>query len=212
VDYITKPFNPVIVEARIRSQLSTYAKGKKIHQENIKLKQQVAGGFQTISESSLAELVDKGESHNVEFKSTLRCNLHTSKADKKIENACLKTIAGFLNSHGGLLLVGIDDGGSALGLAKDKFANEDKQLLHWNNLVNAHIGIEYSQFIHASIVDFRGQRILQIQSLTSPRPVFFARDNEEIFYVRVGNATQQLKPSEILAYIDQRSQPVSAII
>ena len=205
VDYITKPFNPVIVEARVRSQLSVYAASKKLHQENLKLKEQASGGFQNLSENDLHQLAGNGETDNVEFKSTLRCNLHTGKADKKMENACLKTIAAFLNSNGGVLLVGVDDDGNALGLADDKFSNEDKQLLHWNNLVKSHLGVEYAQFIRASMEDLNGQRILLIQSITSPRPVFFARDNDEVFYVRAGNATQQLKPSEILAYIDQRS-------
>jgi CheY-like chemotaxis protein len=205
VDYITKPFNPVIVEARIRSQLSVYAESKKLHQENIKLKNQIAGGFQDFSENDLRQLGSTGESDRVEFKSTLRCNLHTGKADKKMENACLKTIAAFLNSDGGVLLVGVDDDGHALGLTKDNFTNEDKQLLHWNNLVKSHLGVEYAQFIRAGMKDLDGERILLIQSLASPRPVFFARDNEEIFYVRAGNATQQLKPSEVLAYVDQRS-------
>jgi CheY-like chemotaxis protein len=205
VDYITKPFNPVIVEARIRNQLLVYAASKKLHQENVKLKEQAAGGFQIFSESDLLQLAANGETDNIEFKSTLRCNLHTGKADKKMENACLKTIAAFLNSNGGVLLVGVDDEGSALGLAKDNFNNEDKQLLHWNNLVKSHLGVEYSQFIRASMVELSGKRILLVQCLMSPRPVFFSRDNEEVFYVRAGNATQQLKPSEILAYIDQRS-------
>ena len=204
VDYITKPFNPVIVEARVRSQLSVYAASKKLHQENIQLKEQASSGFQHFSEKDLVELTRAGESDRVEFKSTLRCNLHTGKADKKMENACLKTIAAFLNSDGGVLLVGVDDEGNALGLAKDNFTNEDKQLLHWNNLIKSHIGVEYAQFIRAGMVDLNSERILLIQSLVSPRPVFFSRDNEEIFYVRAGNATQQLKPSEILAYIDQQ--------
>jgi len=121
-----------------------------------------------------------------------------------MENACLKTIAAFLNSGGGVLLVGVDDEGHALGLANDKFNNEDKQLLHWNNLVKSHLGVEYAQFTRATMETLNEQRILLIQSLSSPRPVFFSRDNDEIFYIRAGNATQQLKPSEILTYIDQR--------
>jgi len=205
IDYILKPFNSVIVETRIRAHLSVSAETKKIRQDNTKLKKLIAGGFQNFSEKKIYRLASDGESDTVEFKSTLRCNLHTGKADKKMENACLKTIAAFLNSAGGVLLVGVNDDGNALGLSKDNFVNEDKQLLHLNNLVNSHLGVEYSQFIRASMEDLNDERILFIQILASPRPVFFSRENEEIFFIRTGNATQQLKPSEVLAYVEQHA-------
>ncbi len=204
VDYIVKPFNPVIVEARVRSQLALQARSKRLYQENVRLKEQAGYAFRTFCAAELEQLVDSGESDGVEFKSTLRVNLHTGKVDKKIENVCLKTVAAFLNSAGGMLLIGVDDAGCSLGLASDGFKNEDKLLLHWNNLFNAYLGTEYAQYVRAEIKELRGENILLVQSLMSPRPVFFARDNEEVFYIRTGNSTQQLKPSEILAYIDQR--------
>jgi len=206
VDYILKPFNSVIVEARVRAQLAVSAETQKLQQDNINLKNQMAGGFQDLSEQQLHQLANAGETDTVEFKSTLRFNLHTGKADKKIENSCVKTIAAFLNSAGGILLVGIDDDGNALGLSNDNFINEDKQLLHFNNLINSYLGVEYSQFIRAGMVDLNDERILFIQTLASPRPVFFSRDNEEIFYIRAGNATQPLKPSEVLAYVEQHAE------
>lgn len=205
VDYIVKPFHSVIVETRVRAQLSISAETKKLQQDNVELKKQIAGGFQHFSEEDLRQLASAGENDTVEFKSTLRCNLHTGKADKKIEKACLKTIAAFLNSAGGVLLVGVDDDGNALGLSDDNFINEDKQLLHFNNLVKAHLGVEYSQFMRAAMVNLNNERILLIESLASPRPVFFSRDNEEIFYIRAGNATQHLKPSEVLVYVEQHA-------
>jgi len=204
VDYITKPFNPDIVKARVRSQLAVYAESKKLQRENSQLKEKIAGGFLDFSENDLQRLIVAGEGDRLELKSTLRWNLHTDKADKKMENSCLKTLAAYLNSDGGVLLIGVDDTGTGLGLGHDKFANEDKQLLHWDNLVKAHLGVEFAQLIRANIQNLNGQRVMVAQCLASPRPVFFSRDNEEVYYVRAGNATQQLKPSEVLAYIDQR--------
>lgn len=40
--------------------------------------------------------------------------------------------------------------------------------------------------------------------LSSSKPVFIARDNEETFYVRMTNSTQALKTREVIAYIEQR--------
>src|SRR5262249_1859087 len=45
---------------------------------------------------SVTELLQTGESSGVEFKSTLRTNLHTGQPDEKIQLSALKTIAGFL--------------------------------------------------------------------------------------------------------------------
>ena len=45
--------------------------------------------------------------------------------------------------------------------------------------------------------------LLVVECLPSATPVFFDRDNEECFFVRMGNTTQALKPSEVLAYIGQ---------
>lgn len=49
---------------------------------------------------SINDIIVIGESSEVEFKSTLRVNLHTGSKDPRIELAVLKTIAGFLNTNG----------------------------------------------------------------------------------------------------------------
>lgn len=204
-DYIIKPFNPSIVEARVSTHLAIYDESRKLRNENQELKEQASGGFREFSESGLSSILQSGESDRVEFKSTLRWNLHTDKADKKIENACLKTVAAFLNSDTGTLLIGVDDEGTVLGMEKDRFANEDKALLHWNSLLKAHLGVEFMPLIQSRFYSVSGKRILAVQCLRSSKPVFFRRENEESFFARTGNGTHQLKPSEVLAYIDHHS-------
>ena len=46
----------------------------------------------TDSPEEILELIKEGEKENIEFKSTLRINLHTGDSDKKIEMCVLKTI------------------------------------------------------------------------------------------------------------------------
>ena len=204
VDYICKPFNPVIVLSRVRTQLALYQQSRELYVENRQLKERIAGGFHDFTEDELRDLIDSGENAQLEFKSTLRWNLHTDKVDKKIENQCLKTVAAYLNSDDGVLLVGVDDDGNAIGLGKDQFSNEDKMLLHWHSLVKSHLGLEFAHLIRSTFQDMDGKRVLVIQTLRSNTPVFYRRDNDEIFYVRMGNTTHQLKPSEVIAYINQR--------
>ncbi len=203
-DYIIKPFNPSIVEARVSTHIAIYDESRKLRSENRELKEQASGGFRDYSEADLSSLLQTGESDQVEFKSTLRWNLHTDKTDKKIENACLKTVAAFLNTDTGVLFIGVDDEGNVLGLEKDRFANEDKALLHWNSLLKAHLGVEFMPLIRSRFYSVSGQRILVVQCQRSSQPVFFRRENEESFFARTGNGTHQLKPSEVLAYMEQR--------
>jgi len=205
VDYITKPFNPEIVEARVRNQLSLHQQRDQLRVELFEaLKGRVQSGFVEHIGQHLPEIVAAGESHRLEFKSTLRWNLHTDKADKKIENQCLKTVAAYLNTEGGLLLIGVSDEGLPLGLETDRFASEDKLLLHWHNLLKECLGAQFSDRVRSDILELEGDAVLAVQCLSAGKPVFFRRDNEEAFFVRVGNSTQALKPSEILAYTERR--------
>jgi len=86
-------------------------------------------------EAELLALIDTGESVQLEFKSTMRWNLHAKKAGKEIELAWLKSVVAYLNTDGGFVLIGVGDDGEVLGLEIDGFANEDKFILHFDNLI-----------------------------------------------------------------------------
>jgi len=153
---------------------------------------------------SATELVALGETTRCEFKSTLRVNLHTGEKDKKMEHSCLKTIAAFLNSHGGYLLVGVNDNGEALGLETDGFPNEDKMNLHLVNLLKDRLGAEHLVHVDPRFETFNEHRVLIVRCKPSNLPVFLKDGSTEQFYVRTGAATSELKPSEIQGYLKQR--------
>jgi hypothetical protein len=74
------------------------------------------------------DLIATGENDKLEFKATLRWNIHAERVGKEIEHETLKTIAAFLNSEGGTLLIGVSDSGEILGLDADGFENDDRFL------------------------------------------------------------------------------------
>jgi len=203
VDYITKPFNLDIVKARVKTHLAQFEKTRDLIRENRELRDTKGRTFTDFDETDLFSLISAGEGHSVEFKSTLRWNLHADRSDKGIENACLKTVAGYLNTDGGTLLVGVDDDGEVVGLGKDHFPNEDKFLLHWVNLVKSYIGAEFMPYMRSIIEDVGNKRVLVVECLPSTKPAFVTRDNEESFFVRMTNTTQALKASESVAYIGE---------
>jgi hypothetical protein len=154
----------------------------------------------TLSGPTVAELAALGESAGVEFKSTLRVNLHTGQADDKMQLAVLKTLAGFLNAGGGTLLIGVADDGSPVGLAADGFPNEDKLALHLMNLVRDRIGQVFGPYIHPEFVELDGVRVLSIRVEKGPKPAFVKDGSIERFYVRAGPSTSELTGGNITQY------------
>ena len=67
----------------------------------------------------IAELVKLGESAVLEFKSTLQWDVLQKQPNKALRKSSLKTIAGFMNTEGGTLLIGVEDDGNILGLDND---------------------------------------------------------------------------------------------
>jgi hypothetical protein len=153
---------------------------------------------------TLNDIITNGESSEVEYKSTLRMNLHTGNRDTKMELAVLKTIAGFLNSKGGILTIGVADDGTPLGIDADGFENEDKMSLHLVNLTKERISPSMMQFIHARFEDYDSCRVMVIECSKAKSPAFVKDGNIERFYIRTGPSTTELSASQTQEYIKQR--------
>ncbi len=163
-----------------------------------------AQAAQPQDDAEAARAVASGEGPRVEFKSTLRRAVGPNAAnvpEAAIETAALKTLAALLNTDGGLLLIGVDDAGTPLGLDADGFPNEDKLLLHLRNLVNARLGPLAWRHLDAGCVWLVGKRALRVTAARAEAPVFVQdKGGAEAFYVRTGPATTALSPRETLAY------------
>jgi CRP-like cAMP-binding protein len=150
------------------------------------------------------DIISYGETEKIEFKSTLRYNIHTGKFGREIEHAALKSIAAFLNTWGGILLIGVDDRKNITGLDNDKFENDDKALLHLTQMIKERLGSHFMQFINCSVEPIEALKIMRIDILPSNLPAFLTGNNEEFFYVRTGPSTTELKPSQIYEYVSNR--------
>lgn len=152
-------------------------------------------------EEKVLALVRYGESPNLEFKSTLRTNLKTGKAGKEIELAWLKSVVGFMNTDGGILLIGVNDAGEVIGIAADEFENDDKCLLHFKNLINQHIGAEFSKYLHAEIRPVTGKTLVAVVCEKAREPVFLLTGGNEEFHIRSGPSSIKLTPRQMLQYL-----------
>lgn len=182
-------------------------------EENILLNPLTSGNLQKID--SMLEIIDElaesdkiktmirgGESKIVEFKQTLSLCLRTNKKEKYIEDSILKTIAGFMNTDGGTLLVGVDDTGSIIGveaeISKAGYKNYDKYLLHLNNMLEKIGGAKVYSFLNPHYVSIEQKKILAITCLRSTFEVFV---DDKDFYVRTNPATVKLEGISLSKYL-----------
>jgi hypothetical protein len=150
------------------------------------------------SEEALRKLIAGGEGDLLEFKSTIRWNLSADRPGKEVEMAWLKTLVAFLNTDGGVLVVGVNDDGEVTGIDADRFNNDDKFLLHFNNLFKDHIGLEARSSIDAAIRTVGDKRIFVVECHAAVEPVFLKYGKDEKFYIRVGPSSRQLPISEVV--------------
>lgn len=155
--------------------------------------------------ASVRKIIAGGENRSVEFKSTMRMNLHTKKPGKEIELAWLKGVTGFLNTDGGILLLGVTDAGEITGIEQDVFENEDKCRLHFKNLVNRHIGADLSKYIRFNLIPIEDKTAGVVLCSRSSEPVFLKDGDKEHFYIRNGPSSDELPVSKALRYIKHRT-------
>jgi hypothetical protein len=150
-------------------------------------------------------LINQGEGNNVEFKSSVRMNLKNGKTGKEIEFAWLKAVIAFLNSDGGMLLIGVADNGKILGLDADNFENDDRCLLHIKNLFNQHVGAEFSDFVSFTLLEVDEKKIVTAHCRPAGKPVFLKVGKNEEFFIRSGPSNSKLTPSQMIRYIQQKN-------
>jgi hypothetical protein len=153
----------------------------------------------------LNDYLKVGESSSVEYKSSIRWDMDQNKINKELEKVIIKTIDGFLNFEGGILLIGVDDNGGVIGIDKDistlKKKNIDgfQQLLI--NLISEYLGAEYSQYINIAFEKVVDKFVCIINIDKAPQSVFVRGKDTKSFYIRSGNTTKLLNSEEAHNYI-----------
>jgi type I restriction enzyme, R subunit len=157
------------------------------------------------------DLIKRGESKTLEFKSTLRWNLKEDKQDdKQVTFAALKTIAAFLNTEGGDLLIGVADDGNIVGIEKDGLENDDKFMRHLAQMVRNGLGDRAGTCIDPKTQIVDGRTVCVVSCQRSPEPVFLkwkgmeATKEDGDFFVRSGPGTVKLPPDSAREYIRTR--------
>jgi hypothetical protein len=153
----------------------------------------------------LLSLIRKMESKELEFKQTLSMDIKTQQKEKWISDSAIKTVAAFLNTQGGDLLIGVNDEGEIVGVNNEieKFhkSNTDKYLLYFKDLLKTKIGEQYYPLIDHALISVNSKLVLKISCSPSSNEVFVeGRD----FFVRTNPATDRLEGQKQIEYIRRR--------
>lgn len=158
--------------------------------------------------NSVEKVLAEGEHEWLEFKSTFRWDINQNKVNKNLERMAMKTIAAFMNSGGGQVLIGVDDLGNIVGLEADYKSlpkpNADGFQNHFNHIFHSMLGPGFRQFVELAIQKVGDKECCLVKVLSADKPSYLKFDEQEEFYIRTGNGTTALKLSETASYIDSR--------
>jgi serine/threonine protein kinase len=176
--------------------------------------------------SNVGALIAAGESDTIELKSSLhhphgplpldlQNRLEQGKLQpvqvrkemqKRLNKEVTKTIAAFLNSNGGTLLIGADDTGTTLGIEPDfEYCKKEKQdadgwLLSLKDVIINALGTEVWSAIRVSLVPHKKMTITVILCPRRTSQTWHYEDGGERFYIRAGNATEELSGRSLVGY------------
>jgi hypothetical protein len=177
-----------------------------------------AGPTGSDAERYLRKLLSQEESQVLELKSSFSVALGRPAKAQDLEAATLKTIAAFMNTEGGLVILGVNDDRQIVGLDPDitKRGSYDKFLQHLQTRILQELGISaLSKLIEINRIDSKGKDGLErTVCIITCRPasapgIRLGRNSD--FYIRKGNMTFKLKEDEIVLHFaaNNASRPSS---
>jgi hypothetical protein len=154
---------------------------------------------------TIKSLIREGESKRLEFKETFGWDVRQKKRSPDLELEVIRTVAGFLNSDGGTLLVGVHDQGGLKGLDVELLklhrGSKDQFLLYLKDKLKKKIGQENYDQYDSLLLPVDGVTILKIDCKRSPSEVYI---DDKDFYVRTSPATEKIEGRAQSAYIKMR--------
>jgi hypothetical protein len=158
------------------------------------------------------DLIQSGENHGVEFKTTMRYDMKLNTINKKLEQVVLKTIAAFSNGQGGTLIIGVNDDMEIVGLENDystmRDGTKDGFEIHLRNLINQAYGVEFAASLKITFPMLDDKEICVVTIPRGKKPLFTQVDDNGIksekFYLRSGNSSPELLLREVPSYVRTR--------
>lgn len=198
-----------LLKARVFSgEYGSYA--KKLESELLRTFRKIAEekprpqAIEELVELSVSELVRSGESDSVEFKSSLIWDYKMKQPSKLISRIVARTVSCFMNSNGGIILLGVSDDKKILGIDNDLAqlnGSLDNFELHLTNVINKYLGKINRPYVIVKFERIEDKNVAFVQVKKSPRPVYLKYEGKTEFFIRSGNSCQPLDISEAHVYM-----------
>lgn len=162
---------------------------------------------------TVEELIDSGESGELEFKQTLRWDVEKGQVNKALEEAVSKAIAAFANSDGGTLLIGVHDTEGPIGLQRDLAVtggDRDGFELALTNMLQKQFGEAFKatkvkvSFPVAAGTEICRVDVARVEELVPIMTTGKDGQKSRRVYVRSGNSSQELPSHEVQRYVAAR--------
>jgi serine/threonine protein kinase len=163
--------------------------------------------------AEVEHLLTSDETATLEFKSSLRTPIrtltkeeksHISSLQRDLEHGVLKTVAAFLNSYGGTLIIGVADDHSVIGIEVDyptTKGSSDGWRLRFDKLVSEHLDKGALNFIDLRLEPWRGRTIAMVKCSKREEPTLIGDDE---LFVRRTASSAKLSMREALAWWRER--------
>jgi type I restriction-modification system DNA methylase subunit len=152
-------------------------------------------------------LIAQGEGETLEFKETLDADSKTGDKNAGVLLSSLKTIAAFLNTDGGTMMIGVSDSGEIIGLEKDyKLCNKhDKDGLEQkiHSLVTSRFVPEPKGKVNVSFEQVEDRQVCVAIVETSEDISHL--DGKDV-YIREGNTSRKLEGPALVNFVQNRSK------
>ena len=160
-----------------------------------------------LSGKDVLRIIHNHESKTVELKSSFSTCLKNAAPPDKLRESTLKAVAGFMNSVGGTIFIGVKDNKEIIGIERDGFNGDgDAYIRLINDKVKSHMSGFANTLIAIEIIQVKGKNVCAICVKKSPKPVYYKpspKNDEEHFYVRSDRQTNRLIMSDAHTYIKQ---------
>jgi hypothetical protein len=154
-------------------------------------------------------MIAGGENKYTEFKSTLRYCMKEKKPMDYVQHSALKTIAAFLNSEGGTLIIGVDDDKNILGLDNDFSTFKDSDKLdafqkHFDNIIGSTFGNGIMRLLNVRfpMIEDKMLCIVEVRE-KAPSAVWMKYKNVDTLFIRRTASSIDLSVKEAVEYVKE---------
>jgi serine/threonine protein kinase len=165
--------------------------------------------------AEMRQLFTSDETTTLEFKSSLRVpteplteeeKSQLNRVHRRLEREVLKTIAAFLNTDGGILVIGIADDHTIVGIEIDypslrRHQSSDGWRLAFDDLVSSHLGTAAMSSINLRLEPWQGRTIAIVRCSKRKEPTWIGDDE---LFVRRTASTVKLSTRDALAWWRER--------